>query len=169
MGLAMARTQRQPVVVIVLGLGDDHLGLRKFCLHGGRNTRDQAAAGGRRHHDIGHEAQRCHVLGDFAARGALPRDHEGIVIGTHQRRAALARDAVGDGFAVFLVAIIEHDLGAIALGALALGKRRILGHHDGRLHVQDLRRRRHALGMVAGRERDHAASCACPAGSTPAC
>ena len=70
----------------------------------------------------GDEPERRHVLGDLAARGALPGDHEGIVIGAHQRRAALAGNAVGDGFAVFLVAVVEHHLGAIALGALALGE-----------------------------------------------
>ena len=36
--------------------------------------------------------------------------------------------------------------------------RRVRRHHDGRLHVEDLRRRRHALSVVAGGERDHAAA-----------
>ena len=124
MGLAMAGAQRQRVVVIALRLGDDQFGIGKFRLHRGRNARDQAAAGGRRDHDIGRKPARGHVLGDLAAGGALPCDHEGIVIGAHQRGAALARDAARDGFAVFLVAVVQHDLGAIGLGALALGQRR---------------------------------------------
>jgi hypothetical protein len=153
MGLAMAGPQRQAVVVIVLGLGDDHLRLRELRLHRRRDAGDQPAARGRRDHDVGAEPERHHVLGDLAARGALPCDDEGIVIGADQRRAALGRNAVGDGLAVFLVAVIEHDLGAVALGALALGDGRIRRHHDGGLHVQDLRRRRHALGVIAGGER----------------
>ena len=158
MGLAVAGAQRQAVVVIILGLGDDHLRLRKFCLHRRRNAGDQPAARCRRHHDIGDEPERGHVFGDLAARGALSGDHKGIVIGAHQRRAALAGNAIGDGFAVFLVAIVEHHLGAVALGALALGEGRVRRHYDGGLHAEDLRRRRHTLGVVAGRERDHPAA-----------
>ena len=158
MGLAVAGAQRQAVVVIVLGLGDDDLSLRKLCLHRRRNAGDQPAARCRRHHDIGDEPERRHVLGDLTARGALPGDHERIVIGPHQRRAALRSNAVGDGFAVFLVAVVEHHLGAVALGALALGDGRVRRHHDGGLHAEDLRRRRHALGVIAGRERDHPAA-----------
>ena len=132
--------------------------LRIARLDRGGDAGDQAAARGGRDHDIGRETERRHILGDLAAHRALPRDHERIVIGPHQRGAALGRDPVGDGFAVLAVAVIQHDLGAIGLGALALGQRRIGRHHDGRLHAQDLRRMRDALGVVAGRERHHAAA-----------
>ena len=146
------------MIVITFGLGDDDLGLRKARLHGGGDARNQSAAGRRRHHDVGHEPERRHVLGDLAAGGALPRDHKGIVIGANQRSAALAGDLVGDGFAVLAVAVVEHDFRAIGLGALALGERRVRRHHDGRLHVQDLCRGRHALRVIAGGERHHAAA-----------
>jgi len=52
----------------------------------------RAAAGRRRNHDIRRQAERRHVLGDLAPQRALARDHEGIVIGTHQSSIAPARD-----------------------------------------------------------------------------
>ena len=69
----------------------------------------------------------------------------------------LLGDLAGDGLAILAVAVVQHDLGAVGLGALALGQRRVRRHHDGRRHAQDLRRLGNALGMVAGGERDDAA------------
>ena len=158
MGFAVSGAQRQAVIVIAFGLRHDQTGLRETRLHRGRYPRNQSATGGRRHHDIGRQAKRRHVFGNFAARGALPGNDERIVIGPHQRSTSPGGDVVRNRFAVFLVAVIEHDLGAIALGALALRQRRVPGHHDGRMHIQDLGCRGHALGVVAGRERDHAAT-----------
>ena len=157
------------MIVELFGFAGHHHGLRIARLDRGGDAGDQAAARGGRHHDIRRETKRRHILGDLAAHGALPRDHERIVIGPHQRGAALAGDIAGDGFAILAVAVVQHDLGAIGLGALALGERRVRWHHDGRLHAQDLRRMRHALGVVAGRERHHAAAARFHAGSTTAC
>ena len=158
MRFALSGTQRARMIVKTFGFGGHQLGLRIARLDRGGDARDQAAARYRRHHDIRRDAERRHVLGDFPAHRALARDHHGIVIGRHQRRAAFVGDVAGNGFAILAVAIVQHHLRAIGPGALALGERRVGGHHDGRLHVQELRRRRHALGMIAGRERDHAAA-----------
>ena len=54
--------------------------------------------------------------------------------------------------------VVLYDRGAIGLGALALGQRRIGRHHDGCLHAENFCRRRHALGVVAGGKRHHAAA-----------
>ncbi len=158
MRLAFSRAQRTRMIVKGFRFGRHQLGPRIARLDRGSDAGHQAAAGGRRHHDVGRDAKCRHVVGDFPPHRTLAGDHQGIVIGRYQRGAALAGDVAGDGFAVLAVAVVQHDLGAIGLGALALGERRVGGHHDGRLHVQDPRRRRHALGVIAGRERDHAAA-----------
>ena len=88
---------------------------------------------------------------------ALPGDDQRIVVGRHQHGAALLRDPARDRLAVLALAVVEHDLGAERGGALALRPRRVARHHDDGRHVEQLRRRRDALRMVAGRERDHAA------------
>ncbi len=80
----------------------------------------------------GDDAKRRHVFGDLLAHRALARDHQRIVVRRHQRRAALAGDVAGDRFTVLAVAVVQHHLGAVGLGALALGERRIGRHHDGR-------------------------------------
>ena len=68
-----------------------------------------------------------------------------------------SRDVARDRGAVLAVAVVEHDLGAERRGALALGPRRVRRHHDHRRHAEELRRRRHALRVVAGRIGHHAA------------
>ena len=99
-----------------------------------------------------------HVVGDLPANRALPGNHKRVVVGSHQSGATLPGDVAGDGYAILAVTVVEHDLSAIAFRALSLGERRIGRHYDGSLHVQDVRRSSHALRMIAGRERDHAAS-----------
>ena len=124
------------MVVKSFRFGGHQHGLRIARLDRGGDTRDQSAARCRRHHDIRRQAQRCHVFGDLPPHRALARDHKRIVIGRHQRGAVFAGDIAGDGFAILAVAIVQHHFGAIALGALALGERRVRRHHDGRLHVR---------------------------------
>ena len=118
--------------------------------------RHQAAAGTGRRHLIQRHAETRRVLGDLQSRGALPRHHAGIVIGLDQGGAALGAELGGDGFAVVRAPVIGHDLRAIGAGALDLGPGRVGRHHDQGGNAEQLRRRRHALGMIAGGKRHHA-------------
>jgi hypothetical protein len=52
-GFAVSGAQRETMIVIAFGFGDDQSGLRKARLDGGCNAGNQSAAGGRRHHDVG--------------------------------------------------------------------------------------------------------------------
>ena len=158
MRLAGSGTQRARVIVEGFRFAGHQHGLRKARLDRGSDPRDQAAAGGRRHHDIRRHPKRSHILGDLPPHRTLAGDHKRIVIGAHQRRAAFGSDVAGDGFAILAIAIIQDHFRAIGLGAIALGRRSIRRHHDGRAHVEDFCRRGHALGVVAGRVRDHAAA-----------
>ncbi len=65
-------------------------------------------------------------------------------------KLALARDAIADLLAHFLVLIVEHDLGAIPAGRLELHGRRVLRHDDGDAHAEELSYERHRLRVVAG-------------------
>ncbi len=105
----------------------------------------------------GDKAERAQILDDFAAGGALPGDDQRVVIGRDQNSAAPLRDLLGDRLAVIARAVIEHDLGAERRGALAFRARGIMRHDDDAAHAEKPRRRRDALGMIAGRESHHAA------------
>ena len=138
------------MVVEAFRLGCDNARLRMALLDGERDPADQPAARGRHDHDVGLEPQGLKVLDDLPPGGSLPRHDEGIVEGGHQRCIALAGDAARDLRAVLAIAVIEHDLGAVRGRALKLQCRCIARHHDQRRHAEELGRRRHALGMVAG-------------------
>ena len=73
----------------------------------------------------GHEVIGREVLDDLASRGALAGDDQRIVVGRHQGRAALLRNVARDRLAVVARPVVQHDLGAEGLGALALRPRRI--------------------------------------------
>ena len=102
-------------------------------------------------------AEACYIFGDFAADGALPGDHQRVVIRRDQYGAPHLGDLAGDRLAVLALAVIEHHFGAERRRALALGPRRVARHHDHGRHVEERCRRRDALGVIAGRVGDDAA------------
>ena len=119
--------------------------------------RREASARRRHRDDVGHQTERRQILDDLAADGALTGDHQRIVIGRHQHGVSLARDGAGNGLAIVIGTVKEHDLRAQRRRAGPLAPRRVRRHHDDGGHAQKPRRGRDALRMVAGRERDHAA------------
>ncbi len=67
----------------------------------------------------------------------------------HQGSAPLGRKRLGDGLAIFRVAVVEHDCGAQGARVAELYRRRIPGHDDGCPRAQPARRLGHPLGMIA--------------------
>src|SRR3954463_7835943 len=98
--------------------------LRAHRLDRGRDAGDEAAAADRDddHVEVGH------LVKQLEARGALARHDEWLVVGMHEREAAVAREVAGHPVAVVGVAIELEHLGAVALGRGALGWRRVLRH-----------------------------------------
>jgi hypothetical protein len=62
---------------------------------------------------------------------------------------------LGDFLAIFTVALVDNHVSPIAPRCRQLGRRGVVGHHDGGVNPQLARRQRHRLRMVAGREGDH--------------
>jgi hypothetical protein len=149
------------VIVEALGLRGIQARLRHARLDRERNPGGQPTTRGRHCDHVRHQPLRREILDNLAAGGALPRDHERIVIGRHQRGMALGCDLARDDLAVVPGAVIQHDLGAQSRGALALRTRRIRGHDDHRRHAEKARRRRDTLGVVARRECHHPAGAFC--------
>ena len=69
----------------------------------------QQSAAAQRHEQ---RVEPADVLDQLQRRRALPGHHVGVVERRNQRHAALVGDAAADGLAVFLVAVVEHDLAA---------------------------------------------------------
>ena len=94
---------------------------------------------------------------DLHADRALPGDHVRVVVGMHERgaRALLQRERVRVG--VVVAVAVQHDLRAARLDRGDLDVRRGHRHDDRRRAAELLRGERHALRVVAGGGRDHAA------------
>ena len=121
-----------------------------------RDAARQPAAAAAHQREVGTDAHRSEVCGDLQPRGPLPRDDVGIVEAGDDRRAALGRQPCRDGRAVPGVAVVEYHLGTEPARPRDLHRGRVRRHDDDRRHAEQLRRERHALRMVAARERDHA-------------
>lgn len=80
-----------------------------------------------------------------------------MVVGGHQRHAALLGNALADRFTVFGKAVIGDDLGTVAAGRIQFGGRGVFGHHDGCGHAQNAGRQGDGLRMVARGESQRAA------------
>ena len=145
------------MIVKTFGLGGIEAGLRHPRLDRERDAGGEPAARGVDRDYVGHETEVGQILDDLAPGRTLSGDDQRIVVGRHQHGTARARKLARDRFAVLTGAIVQHDFGAERSGALALGPRRVRGHDDHGRHAQQCRRRRHALRMVAGGKRDHAA------------
>ena len=116
----------------------------------------EAAAAGRNQHLVRRHPELFRLLHQLEADRALAGDHVRVVVGRHERRAALRDDPARDGLAVFGKAVVEHDLGAERARVLELHGGRVRRHHDGRRDAEHPGRRGDALGVVAGREGDDA-------------
>ena len=147
-----AAAKRPLPVVARLGLDAVELALRRQRTQRQRGPAEQAAA--TQAHE--HRVELADLLHQLQRRGALAGDDIRMVVGRDQRQAALARQPTADRLAIFGVAVVHHDLGAIAARCRHLGTRRIVRHHDGGRDAQLPRRQGDRLRMVAGREGDHA-------------
>ncbi len=144
------------MVVEALGLDAVDLGRGRQRLERQADPGHQPAARGRAQQHVGARPHRLELACSLQPRRALAGDDEGIVVGGHQHRAALVGDALRDRLAIFGLAVVEHHLGAQRPGGLDLDGRRVGRHHDHRRAAHHTGRRRHALGVVAGREGHHA-------------
>ena len=114
---------------------------------------NQPAAADRNHQRI----ELRHGGEHFERDGALPRDDMRIVIGVDHgevlRLAMRARELGG----LLQRLAGNDDLRAVTPGVLDLHHRRADRHHDGGGNAEPVRVIGHALRMIAGRHRDHAA------------
>ena len=99
---------------------------------------------------------------DLDADAALPFDDVDIVERGHQGRAPLRGEPGADLLAALGGAVVGDDLGAGREGRVALHRGRVGRHDDGRRDAEPPGRDRHALGVVARGEGDHAARSAPP-------
>ena len=140
---------------VVIGLGLDGPGFRRRTarLHNQIDAGHQAAAGATAQQLVDRAVG---LLQQFQRRRALTLDHPGVVEGGHKDGAAILRHLSADLLATLGPAVVEADLAAERLHARDLDGGTVGRHHDGGVGAHELRRRRHALGMVAGREGDDA-------------
>ena len=154
-GDPLAGRERAPGIVQTVRLDRVDRDAGKRAGQGERAAGDQAAAAARhqRHFEI--EAARLGLLDDLQPRRALPGDDARVIVGPDQRRAGARRDLGADRLARLARAVVQPHLGAVRPGVLDLDRRRVGRHHDGRAPCQELRRRGHALGVIAGGVGDH--------------
>ncbi len=114
---------------------------------------EAAAAAGDDHH----RRRGAELLPDLDSDAALPLDHVDVVERGHEGRAALGGQPSADRLAALGGAVVEDDLGAGLAGGVDLHPRRVGGHDDGRCDAEPPGGERDPLGMVSGREGDHAA------------
>ena len=119
-------------------------------LGGDGDAGDQPAAADRhdQHVEVGPVGEH------FERDRALAGDDRRVVIGVHRHQAAFARQRVGGAARGDEAVALEHDRRAERLGAVDLGERRALGHHDRRRDAEPARVIGDALRVVAGRHRD---------------
>ncbi|MNI44050.1 hypothetical protein D3C73_984020 [compost metagenome] len=137
----------------ILGLHANDLDLGPQLLDVGRNAGDQPAAAD------GHEdgVDRPRVLAqDLHAYRTLTGDHVGVVKGMDERQLLFflkdlrMREGIGEALAR------QHDFATQAAHRVDLHLRAGGGHDDDGAAAQAAGGQRHALGVVAGRGRDHA-------------
>ncbi len=151
---ALALAQRTRHGIGILRLDADDPDFRPQPLDVGRHAGDQAAAADRnvdRMDRAGMLAQQLH------RHRALPGDHVGIVVGMDKGRLRFLGQLGGVGAGLIVVVAMQDDLRAARRHRFDLDPGRGGRHHDGGRHAQLLRGQRHALRVIAGRCRHHAA------------
>jgi len=104
-----------------------------------------------RHHD---RLVAGKILVDFETGGAVSRDHGVRVEGMEECQPVLLGPAPRLAEGVGRRAV-QHDLGAVPDGGRDLGARCPLRHHHHRAGAGSLRRPRHGLRVIPGRNRHH--------------
>jgi hypothetical protein len=127
-------------------------GIREMLRRDGAPTQQPAAAA--RHEQI---VQLARVLDQFLRRRPLARDDVRMIVGRHQDVAVPLGQLVRDRLARRDLRIVDHDLRAVVARGRELLRRRVLRHHDRRMHAQDPAHKRQRLGVVARRVGDHPA------------
>ncbi len=80
-----------------------------------------------------------------------------MIVGRDQGRAGFLRQFLADGYAIFTKPVVGNDFAPARPRRFHFGARRIQRHRQRRRDSQRLRRDRHRLRVIAGRERHHAA------------
>ncbi len=151
---APARRERACHRVAVLGLDADHARARRYALHVGRDAGDQAPSA-HRHED---RVDRSRMLAqDLQADGALPRDHERIVVRMHEGGLAPACERARVQVGLVIAVAVQHHRGSARRHRRHLDARRGERHDDSGARVEALRGKGDALRVVAGAGADHAA------------
>ena len=98
------------------------------------------------------------LVAELQGGGSLPGQHVVVVERRDQGVAVLLLERARDLLAAALGGVVQHDPGAVAFGGLALDHRRVQGHDDDGRDPEQPPGEGHALGVVAGGERDDAAA-----------
>ncbi len=139
---------------IELGLHADDAQVRLDRFGRNRDAGDQPAAADRHHQRV----EFRHGLKHFERDGALACDDQGIVIGMDHGQVVRLAVRAGEFGRLLQRGSGNHDLGAVTPGVLDFHHRRPHRHHDGGGNAEQAGVIGHALGVIAGRHRDHAAS-----------
>jgi hypothetical protein len=156
-GGPLAGLERTAVVVVALRLDHGQAGPRRQGLQRQRDAGQQAAPAGAAVDGVERRVQRAGLLRQLHPDRALAGDDVEVVEGRDQHRAALARDLGSDRLAALGPAVVEAHLAAEGAHARDLHRRRVRRHDDQGRRPDELRGRRHALGVVARRIGDDAA------------
>ncbi|MNH12842.1 hypothetical protein D3C79_723950 [compost metagenome] len=150
----LARGHRSLQAIGVFRFDTDHFDLRPQVLHISGDPGDQSAAANR--HEDRVQCPRL-LTQDLHGHRALPGDHIGVIEWRHEGRALAVGQGqrVGQGMGEALT--VQHHMTAARAHPFDLQRWRSGRHDDGRPHPQVRSGQGHALGMVAGRGRDHAA------------
>ncbi|MCY1302282.1 hypothetical protein D9M70_519320 [compost metagenome] len=148
----LALPERLLAVIASLRLDTDDDRARRTLLGAECRAGEQAPAAERRDDQV----EFAHLLDQFQHRRALPGDHIRMVEGRDEDGIALGRQLRADRRPVLGIAVIEHDIGAIAAGRRHLHFGRILRHHDRRGNTLQPCGIGDRLRMVAGGEGDDA-------------
>ena len=101
-----------------------------------------AAAGDEQHVEAGD------VFAELEPGRSLSRDDGRIVVRRDQGEAALDRQPAPDRFAVVTIAVVQHDLRAVAFRGRALHGRRVVRHDDDARDVEKLAGERDGGGVI---------------------
>ena len=93
-----------------------------------------------------------HLLENLEAARALPFDHPRVIERRHHRESAGVGFRLGALQAIDRRGALENHLGAPALDAGDLDRRRRGRHHDHRRRAKPRRRQRHGLAVIARRD-----------------
>ena len=162
-GLAV---QRAPHRRKALGLHAEDLDARAQRTRRGGHAADQPAAAHRHHQRVDVPAARPASPARSCPARPSRRGRRRGAPASGRARCASCRPC---SRASSKVSPAEHHLGAEAARVLHLHRRREARHDDGRRHAHALRVVGHALRMVAGRHRQHAARALVGASAAPSC